>query len=353
MNFKSVAACAAAVVLGFCGCDSGSKTEGGLATGPRVADGAIVNAGYVKAAYDGLLGDKKGEVYANMMVGLPGECKDMLTAAGLGDAEVKWAGVTLVDLALDENGEPDPKTLKAIVALAVDHEIDKVSAAIQAQLQSEENAPALTEAAFLGEKGFTLGDEELTVAVASVGGKILVLGVSCDKAVAVKQAEQGVALYRDGKGGRSMAMGEKDFLKVVAEEVGTRVVAKLPPEALAGARGPEGEDLAPIFKGLKTLTAVMSATAGNGCGTEIRLDTASAADAEKLVAMANEALAGLRAMMAFAVAAQGENQEPDPEVMQATAVLNSISVAADGAAATVKMTIPGELVRKSIEETLR
>lgn len=340
MNMKTIVVCASALIFGLCGCDSGSTSggaAGGLATGPRAVDGALISVGADKASLDKVLGGNKEALYAELDSQLPGDFKEMLTKAGLGDVEVKWGALSVVDVEFGEDGMPKDGVPEIVVALAFDHDADKLFAVIKEEL-SDEHGPKQTDTAFLGEKALVLSDNNMTVAMASIAGKLLVIGTS------EASAEKGVALYRDGKGGTPLAVGGDTILKAVVNAVGERVVKKMPAEMFEGALGPD-VDSAAIFQGLKDVDATIAGTAENGLGLTLKIGAASADDAAKIAAFANESLTGIKAMMGMAAA-------QDPEAKPAVDALNTVSVTTDGATVTGTAAVAGENFTKLVESSL-
>lgn len=340
MSIKTIIVCASALVLGFCGCSDNNGGAGGagavdVATAPRALEGALVSAGAEKAAFDKLLGDMKDGFYQGFKESMPDDFKDALSKAGLDDIEVKWCGVSVVDVELDESGEP-AKIPEMVVALAFDHDFGKISATLK-EVAAKENKPQTKDATFLGEKGLVLFDDNVTIALSSVAGKILVVGTS------EPGAEKAVALYRDGKGGKAITM-DGAALKAMLNSVGSRVISKMPASNFEGALGPDIDAVA-VFKGLKDATVNITPAADNAVSIAVKIETASADDAGKVVAFVNEQIAGFRDMMTMMAA-----QSPDAKPM--ADALNSLSVKAEGAAISASVTVAGDTVGKAIEDAL-
>lgn len=335
MNIKTIIVCASALVFSLCGCDNGSATgsAGGVATGPRAVDGALVSAGLEKASFDKVLGADKDAFYAELKENLPGDFKTALTKAGLDDIEVKWGGVSIVDVEFGEDGAPKQVVPEMVFALSFDHDFDKVAAALK-EAASEGN-PKAKDATFLGEKGLVLFDDELTVAIASISGKIFVASTS------EAGAEKAVALYRDGKGGNALPMDANSVFKAVVNSIGARIVKKMPAEQFEGALG-EGVDAAAIFQGLKDVNASVAATDDNGVAVSAKIEAASSDDAAKVVAFLNEQLAGLKAMMTMM-------PSDDPDSKAAVDALNAMTITAEGATIAAKLTLTGATVKNAIE----
>lgn len=337
MNIKSIVACASALVLGLCGCDKGGATAS-LATSPCAVDGALVSTGFAKAAADKVLGEKKAEFYDNLKKNLPSDFKDALSKAGLDDIEVAWGGLSLVDIEFDESGAPKDGVPEIVVALSFSHDADKLFGVLKEEA-ARHNSPKTKDAAFSGEKGLVLFDDDMTLALASVSGNILVAGTS------EAAAQKGVALYRDGKGGKAIAMNSSSLLKVAANAIGERVIKKLPADLYKGALSPSVEDATALLQGLKDLDASISATDDNGAAISIRLDTASGDDASRLAAYVNEQVAPIKMMMTMGAA-------QDPQAKPMVDALNALSVAADGAALSVKLTLPGATFKQVAEQAI-
>lgn len=338
MNMKTIAVCASALILGLCGCDSGSNggAASGLATGPRTLDGALISVGLEQAPANKIVGEKKASVVAGMKDELPDDMKAIITKAGLDDAEIAWGALTLVDMEFDETGNPKGVP-ELIVTLAFDHDFDKFVAAVK-EADAEAGKNLVKDTTVLGEKAFSVSEDDLTVVVTSLSGKLLVCATS------EATAEKAVSLYRDGKGGSALAMDANTIFKAVVSSVGERIVKKLPVELYKDGLGPD-EDATALFQGLKDVDATIAATADDGIGLTLKVGTASADDAAKVAALANEGLAGLKAMMTM-MAAQ------DPEAKPAVDALNSVSVTADGAAINGNATVTGENFKKLLEKEL-
>ena len=335
MSMKSIIVCASALIFGLCGCDSGSNTGAvsGLATGPRTIDNALISVGVDKASLDKALGGNKETFYDECNLQLPGDLKEALTKAGLDNTEVKWAGVSVVDVEFVEDGSPKAEAPDLVVALAFDHDADKLFAVLKEEA-AKDNSPSTKDATFLGEKGLVLGDGDLTIALASIANKLLVCATS------EETAEKGVALYRDGQGGTAITMGGDTIVKAALASIGERIVKKMPAEQLEGALGPDVDSVA-VFQGLKNADATITTTADNGVSIAVKLDAASGEDAAKIATTINDAIAGFRAMVTM-MAAQDPNSKPLVEF------LNSLSITADGATINGKAAISGESLNKLI-----
>ena len=339
MNIKSIVVCVSALVFGLCGCDNGGA-PGRLATGPRAVDGALVSTGFAKAPADKILGDKKADFYAdiNEKKNWPSDFKEALTKAGLDDIEVAWGGLSLVDVEFDESGAPKDGIPEIVVALSFNHDADKIFAVLKEEA-AKHDAPKTKDASFLGEKGLILFDLDMTIALASISGKILIAGTS------EAAAEKGVALYRDGKGGKAIAMTPSSILKVVASAIGERVIKKLPADLYKGALSPSIEDATALLQGLKDFDGSITATDDNGAAIALRLDTASNDDAAKLAEYVNMQLEPVKMMMTMGAA---QNPQSKPMVD----ALNALSVTADGAALSVKLTLPGATFKQVAEQAI-
>lgn len=319
MNIKTIIVCASALVFSLCGCDSGNSAA--IATGPRAADGAFISAGVDKASFDKVLGENKDKFYAELKDILPEDFKESMTKAELDDVEIKWGGVSICDMEFDENGMPKDKMPDMIYALAFDHDFDKIAAAIKEEVKN--GRPKLKDATFLGEKGLVITDEKLTIAIASISGKILVAGTS------EAGAEKAVALYRDGKGGESLSTGADSVFKAFVKSIGERMLKwKIPVENFEGMLG-EGVDVPAILHGLKDANISVSATNDNGAEIYVKVETASASDAKNVVDFLNKQLDSYKAEMAAIMLAL--SQESDSDAKAALDALNGITIKADGA----------------------
>ena len=340
MSIKSILTCASALVFGLCGCDSGSSggaAANGLATGPRAIDGALVSAGFEKAALDKVLGDKKTQTYAAFKEQIGDDFTEIMDKAGLADAEVAWAAFSLLDVEFDAEGEPKGVPEMAF-ALAFGHDFDKLLAAAK-EKSSEREKKMMKETTILGEKACVLSDDDITLAWVSIGGKILVGASSEDTAA------KAVALYRDGKGGKAIDMGGDTFLRIAANAIGQRVCAKMPAERLGGALPPSIPNGADILRGLKDASLAVAATGNGGVAASVKFETASEADATALANAANENIAPMKAL--FAMTAQ-----QDPSSKPLVDALNALTVKTDGATLAADITLCGDTYKAIIEKSM-
>lgn len=334
MNIKTLL-CASALVLGICGCDNAVVAPNGVATGPRTLDGALVSLGVEKAPFDAVLGDKKAKIYDKFHDELPGDLKDILQNAGLDDIEIKWGALSLVDFPLDENGNPDGVP-SLFVALAFDHDFDKLVAALKEDVKNCK--PKIEDATILGEKGIILSDDDMTMGWASIDSKILIVGTSTEA------TEKGVALYRDGKGGKAIEM-DGAIAKLCVSEVGERIVKKMPAEQVKSALQPSVEDATSIMQGLKNICAKLAPSADNGVSITSKTQTAAADDAAKLAEVANGQLQPFVAMMTLMA-----SQDPDSKPL--VELLSSIKIAADGADVSASASVSGATFKSILEKAL-
>lgn len=345
MTLKNIVLCASALAFGLCGCDNGSApaTNGGLATGPRSLDGAFLTVGYNEAACDKLasavLGEKKDGLFDEAMEAAPADAKDFLEKSGLKDAKPAWASFSFISPKFREDGELNVEDMPLFAALAFDHDFDKIVSSAKECIKEENKNDKFKETTVLGEKAFLGTDDGVAFGCVSLGGKILIIGLTQEA------LEKGVALYRDGKGGKAFPVDGDTMLKVAVSAIGENIVKKMPASIVEDFNSEELPNGAEILKGLKDAFLTLSATADNSVELTGALETSGGDDAGKLVATANDGLNALKMLMNMAAA---QNPDDKPKVD----ALNSVTVVQDGAKVSVKATLPGAILKDLCKEAM-
>lgn len=341
MKLKILAAAAAtAIAFLVCGCGDfagDGASAHGLATGPRAPSGSLMTIGFEKAPFDKLakksLGDKHDEIAESVKEKMPNEIKEALEKSGLKDSDIVWAALTVTDVEFDENGNiKDGYVPPIIVAIGIEHDFDKLSDSLKATARQEMQSK-FRDAEALGEKALYFTSKGTTAGFASIHGKIIVIGTS------PALLEQGVALYRNGIGGTNLAMGGDTYLRLDASGIGERVFKKIPAETLKSVLDDEILPNAPaILRGLKTLSATLSASGESAVAVNIASETANISDAAALADAANQAVAQAKPAMALAA-------QLDQSAKPLADSLNSFEAKTNG----TKFTFSGKILSEAIK----
>lgn len=340
MNTKMKYACAAlCAALALCGCDRGTQRGlvPGLATSPREPVGAIATAGFEKAALDRLLdsldADVKNALCEKFKAKTPEDLKARLKEAGLEDAQIEWAAVSILDLDVNDNDLP-----AAFAVLAVQHDFDKLVDA-QINTANESARKKLRKGELLGEKALIIENRRKGAAAAlvSLGGKLLVAGTT------LGAAEQAIALYRDGAGGRPFPMTGETILRVHGRNIGKRLFEKM-----------ETDDIRDIFddgnfkepekvvRALKDAEAELAMPAAGELAIIIATTAASKADADALAGTVKKALDQLKGQAAIAA-------RFDPAAKTIAEAVAAISISSSGERAVLKTTLTQEKIKDFIK----
>ena len=315
------AAVAVACAVGIAGCDQKKAKE---YAGPKVAEGAIVAiagrsaettslAPLVKQyKLDGISPDKMSQ--------LPDDAKDFIKEIGLDKADAKWFAVTVGDL-------------------------DKTMAAAEKKCKEKKEDVSFNKTTIAGVPAYEIvskKDEKVVPCVAALEGQ-LIIGASSKAAL-----EKQIALYRDGKGESkdfgAFVLGANDFLRVKAVKVGENAKKSIPDPSMLQMLNtfiPDGDKL---VLGLGDVELAMGASAdGKNVTMDAVVNTASDADADKLVTLAKSGLMAGTAQMKKAA-------EKDADSKLAYEVLQGIKVVGEGKAFKVTATTAAEPVIKMIAE---
>lgn len=243
MKFIKIAAgVALALAMVGCGRDSApaAKTSAAKAYEPKALDGSEIAIQYskntsesLKAVVDTLPPVLKAMFGDNFIVSTifsednVAAIKKFYTESGLEGADVRWALVTVGGISFAEI-QGGGKIPEIAVAVAIDHDIDKVAAALIARLD-EEQKKEFVETKVAGVKAWmkvwTDADESAKalgegLCLASLDGKLLLVAPT-------SVMERLVALYKDGKGESaafaSLSSGGDAVLRVFAPALGTLV----------------------------------------------------------------------------------------------------------------------------------
>ena len=336
------AAVAVACAVGIAGCDQKKAKE---YSGPKVAEGAIVAiagrsaettslAPLVKQyKLDGISPDKMSQ--------LPDDAKDFIKEIGLDKAEAKWFAVTVGDLSvLAKDGVPE-----FAVSMVATLNLDATIAAVDKKCKEKKEDVSFNKTTIAGVPAYEIvskKDEKVVPCVAALEGQ-LIIGASSKAAL-----EKQIALYRDGKGESkdfgAFVLGANDFLRVKAVKVGENAKKSIPDPSMLQMLNtfiPDGDKL---VLGLGDVELAIGASAdGKNVTMDAVVNTASDADAEKLVTLAKSGLMAGTAQMKKAA-------EKDADSKLAYEVLQGIKVVGEGKAFKVTATTAAEPVIKMIAE---
>ena len=340
-NF-AYAAVAVACVVGIAGCDQKKAKE---YAGPKVAEGAIVAiagrsaettslAPLVKQyKLDGISPDKMSQ--------LPDKVKGLVKELEIDKLDVKWTAASVGDLSVvAKDAVPEIG-----IAMAVTLDLDKFVAAVDKKCKEEKEDVSFNKTTISGVQAYEIVSKKnkgVVPCVASLDGKLVLFASSADGL-----AKQ-IALYRDGKGESkdfgAFVLGANDFLRVKAVKVGENAKKSIPDPSMLQMLNtfiPDGDKL---VLGLGDVELAMGASAdGKNVTMDAVVNTASDADADKLVTLAKSGLMAGTAQMKKAA-------EKDADAKLAYEVLQGIKVAGEGKAFKVTATVAAEPVVKMVAE---
>lgn len=270
--------------------------------------------------------------------------KKLYADSGLEGADVKWAlvtagGVSLAELLSDKVQVPD-----VAIAVAFDHDIDKIVAALLATLDEDEKN-RLVETKVAGLKAWKADDEDAKEAGAepcftSLDGKLF-LGATSPALL-----ERLVALYADGKGGNSafetLSSGGGAVLRAFVPAFGE--LLKKAVES-GGSDGLAAIDMV-IPNGSKILLGfgeVDFAVLADASGVSVKLSVNTATDED-----ANSLRTMLNAYWTSCV--ESLKNSDDEEDKLAYSALKDLKLGGEGKTFTAKLPIPDDLIKKALEE---
>lgn len=336
------AAVAVACAVGIAGCDQKKAKE---YAGPKVAEGAIMAiAGGEATSLKPLVEKYKlngNGLSADKMSQLPDDVKEFLKETGLDKADVKWFAVTVGDLSvLAKDGVPE-----FAVSMVATLNLDATIAAVDKKCKEKKEDVSFNKTTIAGVPAYEIvskKDEKVVPCVAALEGQ-LIIGASSKAAL-----EKQIVLYRDGKGESkdfgAFALGANDVLRIKAVKVGDNIKKSLPdPSALQmlGTFIPDGDKL---VLGLGDVEFAMGASAdGKNVALDAVVNTASDADADKLVTFAKTGLMAGTAQFKKAA-------EKDADAKLAYDVLQGVKVVCEGKAAKVSANVAAEPVIKLMAE---
>jgi len=346
MKVVKLMACAALAVVcaaGFTGCskkdassDEPAKVEVSKldASRPRVADGFVV-AAMVRAPEETSLAPRckqHGLTVSDLIKVVPRPARQMIGMFGLDKVGYKWLSVS-VGGTIEKDKVPD-----FALALASDLDLDKTIAECEKLLaeESDPSKPEFKKTTIAGVSAYEIvaKNTPVTLAVASLGGKLIVIGSSA--AILEKQ----LYLYCGGKGEKSeFASFGKDgnaIVGVQAVKVGETIKKALPDQIKAiNAVLPGGDKI------VENLGSVGIALGASEDGKDVKLtlsvETGTDVDAEYLV---KEAEKGLKSLIASA----REEARRNDDVKMVLDILRTVKIEAKGKDVTLVAFIPAEPV---------
>ena len=336
MKQMACAALAAAVAVGITGC--GSKAD---YSQPKVAEGTILALAGREITATTLkpICEKYG-FGENDLSNLPKEVKELLTDLGLDKIKAKWAAVTVGDItaAVQGKGIPD-----FAVAIPTTLDLDKTMAAAEKKCkEKKEEDISFKKTTIAGVSAYEIASkkDKLAPCVASLDGQLVLCAASA------AGLEKQIALYRDGKGASkdfgAFTLGANDILRVKVVKVGENVKKNLPdPEMLKGVNDllPDGDKL---VLGLGNVDLALCASAdGKDVKLDLAVETASDADATKLVTLAQSSLAPLTMMLKDA---------KDDGTKLAADVLKAVKIEGKGKVATLTTSIAADPALKALAD---
>jgi len=319
---------------------------------PKVMDGAAIALQYRKNTAEALkpIVDAMASCFkAGVSEGLAkssdeevAKAKKFYTDSGLEGADVKWAlvtvgeGVTIAELESD-------KVPEVAVAVAFDHDMDKIVAALLATLDENEKKE-LVETKIGGVKAWKVDNEDVKKdgaepCFASLDGKLW-LGATTPAVL-----ERLVALYTDDKGASAafatLSSGNDAVVRFFVPALGEFVK-----KAAAGHESELSAVDMLIPNGSKILLGIGEvdwALLANASGVSLKLsaNTAAEGDAESLRTMLNALLTS---------AVDGLKESTDEEEKLAYSALKDLKLGGEGKAFVATMPIPDELVKKIADE---
>ena len=334
------AAVAVACAAGIAGCDQKTKEY----AGPKVAEGAVVALAGRKADATSLAPLVKqykvdGVISPEKMEQLPDKVKGLVKELEIDKLDVKWTAASVGDLSVvAKDAVPEIG-----IAMAVTLDLDKFVAAVDKKCKEEKEDVSSNKTTISGVQAYEIVSKKnkgVVPCVASLDGKLVLFASSADGL-----AKQ-IALYRDGKGESkdfgAFALGANDLIRVKAVKVGENVKKSIPDQKmLEGLKDllPDGDKL---VLGLGSVDLALSASAdGKDVKLDLAVETASDADATKLVELAKGSLTPLTMMVKDA---------KDDGMKLAAGVLKSVKVEGKGKVASLSAACPADDLIKFVSE---
>lgn len=334
------AAVAVACAAGIAGCDQKTKEY----AGPKVAEGAVVALAGRKADATSLAPLVKqykldGVISPEKMEQLPDKVKGLVKELEIDKLDVKWTAASVGDLSVvAKDAVPEIG-----IAMAVTLDLDKFVAAVDKKCKEEKEDVSFNKTTISGVQAYEIVSKKnkgVVPCVASLDGKLVLFASSADGL-----AKQ-IALYRDGKGESkdfgAFALGANDLIRVKAVKVGENVKKSIPDQKmLEGLKDllPDGDKL---VLGLGSVDLALSASAdGKDVKLDLAVETASDADATKLVELAKGSLTPLTMMVKDA---------KDDGMKLAAGVLKSVKVEGKGKVASLSAACPADDLIKFVSE---
>ena len=241
------------------------------------------------------------------------EAKAFMEKAGIGDANVDWAVVSV----LSANIEEGDVEVAAAIACSVD--LDKVVAAVNEMSQKEEQKDVFKSAEVGGMKAYKVSKDEdvpCDVFALSLEGKVAIVANS------EAGAQKMIALYKEGKGADKSFGGftSADFIRLYIPDLGG-VIAQNPAAsgnlAAVDMMIPEGSRMIKAFKAVDFALA-----ASDKVEAKISVVAGGANDADTLATSLNS----------FVVMAKGSIPEEDTsdEAVMAREMFSTLEIKADG-----------------------
>ena len=335
------AAVAVACAAGIAGCDQKKKEY----AGPKIAEGAVIAVAAQSAdatalaplakqyKLDGLSADKMSQ--------LPDEAKEFIKETGLDKAETKWFAMTVGDMSVvAKDGVPE-----FAISMVTTADFEKTVASIDKMCKDKKEDVSFNKTTIAGVPAYEVvskKDKKVVPCIAALDGQ-LILGASSKAAL-----EKQIALYRDGKGESkdfsAFALAANDIFRMKAVKVGENAKKSIPDPSMLQMLNtflPDGDKL--VF-GLGDVELTMGASAdGKNVTLNALVNTASDADADKLVTLAKTGLMAGTAQMKKAA-------EKDADAKLAYDVLQGVKVVGEGKAFKVTATAAAEPVFKMMAE---
>ena len=339
MKLMACAALAVACAVGFTGCSK--KVD---ASKPRVADGAVlalVVQAPTKTSLAPLVEKYKLNDVKAALEKAPADAKEFFEKIELDKIESKWLLVTVGgEIAKDK--VPD---VAFVAATTLD--LDKFVAEFEKSAKGEKK-PEFKKTTIAGVSAYeiTSKKDKVVPCVAALDGQLIIVASSA------AFLEKQIALYRDGKGESadfsSFGLPGNGILRIKAVKVGDVVKKALGEDAamLEMVNGiiPEGDK---IVLGLNSVEIALSASDdGKNAKLDLTVETASDADAEKLITAAKGGLT-------MATAAAKETVKDESDKAAALGALESATAVNEGKVAKISAAAPAEPIFKLVSEMIK
>ena len=331
MKHLACGAFAVALAAGISGCGSKEQTY----AGPKVAEGTVLALASRSGTDTSLAPVLKkykmdsGWTSEDNLKQMPAEMKDLVKELELDKTDCKWMILTVGDVSAAVQGKDAPDVA---IAFATTLSLDKAVAACEKKLKDDKDAGkpefkketvAGVSAYSINSKDFKVGEKTVVPFVASLDGQLII--ATSSKAVL-----------------GAFALGANDAIRVKAVKVGENVKKSIPDQKmLEGLKDllPDGDKL---VLGLGSVDLALSASAdGKDVKLDLAVETASDADATKLVELAKGSLTPLTMMVKDA---------KDDGMKLAAGVLKSIKVEGKGKVASLSAACPADDLIKFVSE---